>query len=91
MNLRDSTHIRIRKLTKRRLESLGLRWQAAGQAGDEQVAYNPDGERVSLDAIINILLDRDEAHRVRSIKARRARFDQKASEEARGSQGDQQA
>jgi hypothetical protein len=77
MNQSDSTLIRITRALKFHLEQLGLRWQLAYQNGRMDVPHNPDGERVSLDAVIRELLKRDESHRERSkcdSKSRAARL-----------------
>lgn len=66
MTQADSTLVRIGRDLKFKLEQLGLKWQQLGTEGRTDVPMNPDGDRVSIDAIIRELLRRDEEHRTRS-------------------------
>lgn len=68
MTQKDSTLIRIGRDLKFKLEQLGMKWQQLAEGGRTDVPYNPDGQRISLDAIIRQLLERDEEHRMRSRK-----------------------
>jgi len=62
------THVRVRKSTHAQLQALADtwdRWYAAGNAAVPDAA-----EQITLDRVIRVLLERDEAHRARARKAK---------------------
>ncbi len=68
----DSTLVRISKDTKRQLEELGLLWRTLWYKGRMDVPPPNYRDQISIDRIIQELLIRDKAHRMRARKNSRS-------------------
>lgn len=63
-----TTHLRLSAATKARLEELRRKWEEEGAGNDW--APGEGGWHLSVDQVISILIDRDNAHRTRARKQR---------------------